>query len=492
MSNHLRHKQRVDDHFGVANMIKWTDNYDVVIIGSGLAGLSAAIEAFRTGASVAVFEKMKVTGGNTRISDGGVAAPNNYLQKKLGVHDSPDLFYEDMLRAGSNYNHRDLVRVVAERANESIDWTRNILGVEYQDRLDRLGGHSTARCLTTKSHSGVDFIKAQIALLKQKGIKVQTGCLLTRLLVDNHGAVEGVQIQTDYTFPEKKSGNIRNICANRAVILATGGFGSDLQFRMMQNPGLDDSVDSTNHRGATAEGLITALEIGAAPVHLSWIQLGPWGCADEKGFGRGASFASYSVYQSGILIDPASGKRIVNEWADRRQRCEAIFKAGHICLGIVDAEGAETAGDSLSHCLRRGYVKAFDTLTELSSAFEMPLGRLEQTVSSYNAGVHEGGDDRFGKPLAGAKPLAKSPFYAIRLWPKVHYTSGGLGINDKAQVIDLHNQPISRLFGAGEVCGGIHGASRLGNCALTECIVFGRIAGQQASSMSPRLEICED
>ena len=468
-------------------MIEWDEQKDVVVIGSGLAGLCAAIEADRAGASVIVIEKMKATGGNTRISDGGVAAPNNYLQKERGIADSPELFGQDMLRAGLGLNHPDLVKMVAEKANEAIEWTRETLGVKYLDRLDRFGGHSVARCLTTRNHTGADFIKAQSAFLKQKGIEIRTRCLLTRLQTDDQGVVRGVRIRSEYTFPDGKSGVARNIRANRAVVLATGGFGGDIRFRMVQNPRLDESVGTTNHRGAMADGLIAALKLHAAPVHLSCIQLGPWGCADETGYGRGASFASYSVYPTGILVDPSTGQRIVDEWADRRRRCDAIFKAGHICVGIVDADGAEVAADSLRSCLKRGYVKTYETLTELASAFAMPDGQLETTVRNYNHAIGQGVRDPFGKPLAnGAKPLVNPPFYAIRLWPKVHYTSGGIGINSKAQVIDLDSRPVPRLFAAGEVCGGIHGASRLGSCALTECIVFGRIAGQQAAAINSR------
>jgi succinate dehydrogenase/fumarate reductase flavoprotein subunit len=153
----------------------------------------------------------------------------------------------------------------------------------------------------------------------------------------------------------------------------------------------------------------------------------------------------------------------------------------------VDADGAEVAAEKLEHCLKRGYVKPFATLTELAAAFEMPDGQLEITVKNYNHKIRKGESDPLGKPLnQGAKALVKPPFYAIRLWPKIHYTSGGVGINSKAQVIDLNNRPIPHLFAAGEVCGGIHGASRLGNCSLTECIVFGRIAGQQAAAINPR------
>lgn len=459
----------------------WDEQTDVLIVGSGIAGLCAAIEARQAGADVIVLEKMKVTGGNTRISDGGLAAPGNPLQKQLGVEDSTELFYQDILRAGLGLNHPHLVRIVAEKAAEAIHWTMKVLGVKYQDRLDRFGGHSVARCLTTRNHSGADIIKAQQARLGQLGLKIRTQCLLTRLFVNSNGEVNGAQIRSGYQFGKRNSGTLKNIRARRAVILATGGFGNDVQFRTLQNPFLNQSIGSTNHRGATAEGLVAALKIEAAPVHLSWIQLGPWGCADETGYGRGASFASYSVYPAGILVDPATGCRIVNEWADRRQRSDAILKAGHVCVGLVDARGARKASDSLGSCLKRGYVKAFDTLSDLASAYEMPVRQLEATVDRYNQCIQDGGSDDFGKSLEGAQLLDKPPFYAIRLWPKVHYTPGGLGINSEAQVIDLRGRPIPHLFAAGEVCGGIHGASRLGSCSLTECIIFGRIAGQNAA-----------
>jgi flavocytochrome c len=463
-------------------VIEWDEQKDVVVIGSGIAGLSAAIEAGGAGASVVVLEKMKVRGGNSRISDGGVAAPNNYLQKERGVEDSPELFCEDMLRAGLGLNHPDLVRIVAEKAADAIEWTRNVLGVKYLDRLDRFGGHSVARCLTTASHSGADFIKAQCRLLEQKNIEIRTGCRLTRFHTDSRGLVEGVEVLSGYKFPDAHGGIVKNIRANRSIVLASGGFGNDVRFRRFQNPGLNESVDSTNHRGATAEGLISALALKAVPVHLSWIQMGPWGCPDEKGYGRAARFASYSVYRAGILLDPATGQRIVNEWADRKRRSDALLKAGHACVGIVDAAGAELDTESLQHCLKKGYVRGFITLAELAAAFAFPDDQLEATVERYNQAVIEGKEDPLGKPLgSGAKPLLTPPFYAIRLWPKVHYTSGGVGINSKAQVLDFDNKPIPHLFAAGEVCGGIHGASRLGCCALTECIVFGRIAGQRAS-----------
>lgn len=241
---------------------------------------------------------MNVSDGNSRISDGGLAAAGIFVQQKAGVQDSPELLYQDMLKAGLSLNHPQLAKIVAEKAAETIDWTREVLGVRYQERLDRSGGHSVARTLTTRSHSGAEIIKAQVKKLTDLKGELRLGSLLEKLITDSSGSVTGVRIRTGYKFPNEESGTVQHIRADRAVVLATGGFSRDIEFRRLQSPLLDESIGSTNHRGATAEGLQAALRIGGAPVHLSWIQTGPWSCADEHGYGLGARFASYSVYPS--------------------------------------------------------------------------------------------------------------------------------------------------------------------------------------------------
>jgi succinate dehydrogenase/fumarate reductase flavoprotein subunit len=129
-------------------------------------------------------------------------------------------------------------------------------------------------------------------------------------------------------------------------------------------------------------------------------------------------------------------------------------------------------------------VKGFDRLEELAAAYGLPLGELKATIETYNGHVEGGVDEDFGKPiLPNADPLAHPPYYAIRLWPKVHHTMGGIQINAQAQVIGLDRQPIAGLYAAGEVTGGVHGACRLGSCAVTECLVFGRIAGRNAATV---------
>ena len=468
----------------------WDDRTDVVVIGSGAAGLSAAIEARLAGASVMVFEKMPVTGGNTRISDGGLSAPDNFMQKRLGVVDSLRLFQDDILQAGLGLNHPGLVAVFARHATEAVDWIWS-LGVRYDRRLDQFGGHSVPRSVTIENNAGHEIIKALTTRCHQLGVSIHTRRSLDHLVTGDSGKVTGVCLSCTTPAREKTPGpeidagsdRIQHIRADRAVILATGGFSSDIAFRTCQAPRLDDTIGTTNHKGATAEGMTAALKVHAMPLHLSWIQLGPWGCADETGYGKGSRFASYSVFPAGILVDPAMGSRIVNEWADRRQRSDAILKTGHACIGIVDDKGAKKELDSLASCLKTGKIRQFDTLADLGAAWNIPEGSLEQTVADYNQWTGQHRPDRFGKlPKEDTAPLDTPPFYAVRLWPKIHYTPGGLHIDTHARVMDLSHRPIPGLFAAGEVTGGIHGAGRLGGCALTECIVFGRIAGQNAAA----------
>ena len=177
-----------------------------------------------------------------------------------------------------------------------------------------------------------------------------------------------------------------------------------------------------------------------------------------------------------------TGKRFINELADRKIRADAILNVGQPCIAIADETGVRVSGHRIDHCLEKGVVKKFNTLKDVADCYLLPLAALEKTIENYNRSVENGKDEAFGKPiLKDAKPLAHPPYFGIRLWPKVHYTMGGVGINKNAQVLDLDNRPIEGLFAAGEVAGGVHGACRLGSCAITECLVFGRIAGRNAA-----------
>lgn len=462
--------------------IAWDLETDVVVVGSGFAGLAAAIEARLAGCSVMVLEKMKGFGGNSTISDGCVAAAGTDFQSEAGIEDSPELMYQDMLAAGLGLNQPELVRIVTRKSNETFEWTRDFLEVEYQERVDRFGGHSLARSHATINRSGSDIIKQQLKKARQLGVEIKTKTYLQKIYRYHSGRVKGVQIRRGYQYPDNTSGKVRSIKARKALILATGGFGNDIHFRSAQDPRLDAGIGSTNKYSTTGGALREAIRIGALPVHLSWIQLGPWACPDEKGYGIGPDFSSYIAFPYGIIVDPETGCRLVNEMADRKIRADALLNTGHPCVCLVDQMGIESSGFGIAHCVRKGVVKQFDSLKQLAAAYNMPAEVLEETVSRYNQFVNDKYDLDFGKPISEkATPIQQAPFYAMRVWPKVHYTMGGILINAHAQVLDLDQQPINGFYAAGEVAGGVHGACRLGSCAIIDCLVFGRIAGQEAA-----------
>jgi len=461
----------------------WDETTDVVVIGSGFAGLAAAIEVCNAGSPVIILEKMSAPGGNSIISDGGIAAAGTKMQKKSGINDSPKLMYQDMIKAGLGINYPDLVRQVTENSSEIVQWTIEYLGVEYMDRLDIFGGHSVPRCLTPVGVSGATIIKRQLKKLGEMGVKVRTRTFFKAFLKDKEGIINGLLVRNDYSHKNADSGNDSRIGIRKGIVLATGGFGSDVQFRSTQDPRLNKNIDTTNKPFTTAEALKEALKINANPVQLSHIQLGPWGTPDEKGYGVGARFSDYIVFPYGIVVDPDSGKRIVNELADRKTISDAILGTGHICVGIADAQAVETTGWDINSCLEKGIVKSFDTLRDLSAYHELPSDEFQLTVERYNRWVKEKCDKDFGKQIMpAAAPISTPPFYSIRSWPKVHCTLGGVQINERAQIVDINQHPIPHLYAAGEVTGGIHGACRLGSCAVTECLVFGRIAGRNVAS----------
>ena len=401
--------------------IVWDLETDIVVVGSGFAGLAAAIEARQAGCRVLVLEKMTGFGGNSAISDGCVAAAGTDLQRKAGIEDSPELMYQDMLAAGLGLNQPELVRVVTQKSNETFEWTRDFLGVEYQGRVDRFGGHSLARSHTTLPRTGADIIKQQLKKARDLGVEIKTKAYLQLIYKYHSGRVKGVQIRRGYQYPDNTSGKVNSVKARKAVILATGGFGNDVHFRSAQDPRLDAGIGSTNKYSATGGALREAIRIGALPVHLSWVQLGPWACPDEKGYGIGPDFSSYIAFPYGIIVDPENGCRLVNEMADRKIRADALLNAGHPCICLVDQGGIEASGFGVEHCVRKGVVKQFDTLKNLAAEYGMPADAFEETVSRYNQFVRQKSDRDFGKPISEkVAPIQHAPYYAMRVWPKVH------------------------------------------------------------------------
>ncbi|MBO6639926.1 MAG: flavocytochrome c [Roseitalea sp.] len=459
----------------------WDEEYDVVVIGSGFAGLAAAHEAVKAGASVAVLEKMRVPGGNSIISGGVVVAPNSPLQAEAEIEDSVDSLYDDMMKAGLNLNHPELVRMVAERATETVQWTIDELGVQYAG-LSHLGGHAVPRSYALAAGSGSGIVGPQLARLKEMGVEPRTRTLLKQIVRDTDSRVKGVVVHTGHAHPDLDSGTPVAIKARRAVVLATGGFGADPSFRALQDPRLGGDLDTTNQPGATSEALREALRIGGILIQPSWIQLGPWTSPDERGFGLAPHFVQGVTASYGLWVNTRTGKRFVNELADRKTRADAILATGNNAVAISNVAGMAT--ERLDRMKDNGVLMEYATLDALAAAHDIPADALKATVEAFNAGVAAGTDAEFGRYLPGdIAPLDTPPFYAVRLSPKIHHTMGGSAINTDAQALDIvSNEPIPGLYMAGEVTGGVHGASRLGSCAYADCLVFGRIAGQNAAA----------
>ncbi len=462
---------------------KWDETYDLVIIGSGFAALSAAYEAKKLGVSVVILEKMRTAGGNSIINGGVIAAAGSPLQAKQGIKDSPELLLNDMLTAGLHLNHVELAKMVAYRSVDTVMWTINELGVKYKDRVSQEGGHSVPRMYSTYNQSGSAIVTQLLAKLKELGVEPKTQSFLTQIYRDADGRVKGIQIRENYVFPKANSGKLKNIKARKAVMLATGGFGADVTFRTIQDPRLTADVDTTNQPGATSESWREAFRIGCTPVQISWIQLGPWGSPNEKGFGLAAFFGQGCAAQYGLWIDSKTGRRFVNELADRKIRADAILRVGNKCIAICDEDGTKQMKDMMPKFMERGIVKKYDTLEALAAAYNVPFGPMMEEINKYNEALVKGKDEAWGRYLqSDAKPITQAPFYAMRLMPKVHHCMGGMNINTKAQALDvLTDQPIPGLYAAGEVTGGVHGAVRLGSCAVLDCLTFGRIAGQNAA-----------
>ncbi|MFW5893385.1 MAG: flavocytochrome c [Bacillota bacterium] len=438
---------------------------DLIIIGSGAAGLRAGIYAQAHSLSSIIVEKRKTPGGNTRISDGGVAATNTDLQKKAGIEDSKALMKEDMLKAGLKKNDEALVDRVVEGAREAFYWSRSI-GVEYESKVLKFGGHSLPRCYTPTTLSGRTLVQKGVGRYLESGGTLLKSTKVTDL-VHEHGQIQGVRVLGEEGF--------HTLHAEKGVLIASGGFGADMAFLKSIDKKYQ-SLDTTNVKSATAEVLKSAMKIGADTTDLEEVQLAPWTSPKEKGFGHSPKFGDYIALPKGILIHQKTLRRFVNELADRKTVADAILKTGMPALAIADKKAVDSVDVDLSKALKNGSVVPFDDLRSLAKAYGLDEESLSETLETFNASFKTGKDEAFGKPLDDASPIDTPPYYVMEVWPKVHYTMGGLRIDPFARVLDKDGRPIPGLFAAGEATGGVHGASRLGSCAITDALVMGKIA----------------
>lgn len=479
-----------------AKDVKFDEEWDVIIIGSGFAGLAAGLKAAQKGSKVLILEKMGRIGGNSVINGGGMAVANNPVQAKTNIKDSKELFIADCLKAGLGINHTELLETLVDRGMDAYNFLVEN-GVQFKEHCAHFGGHSVARSMLTTNDSGSGYIQPMLEKFegfKDKGCELRRRAKFDDFVMDGE-RVAGVVIREEYKFDtnlysddlENTSGTKKTLKAKKGVVLAAGGFCRDKIYRKLQDPRIPDDVDSTNHAGATAGVLLKAFEIGAYPVQVDWIQFGPWASPDEKGFGAAPILTQQGTFKYGIAVDVRTGKRFMNELADRKTRADAEFKILRedpkaYPITFADAKMAfkDLSEEVISKGMASGKVVGeCASLDEIASKYGVPADALKETVKKYNEGV-KAKKDEFGKQESALSEINEAgPFYVIRLSPKPHHTMGGLKINTKAEVISSKtNKPIPGLYAAGEITGGTHGASRLGTVAITDCIVFGMIAGE--------------
>lgn len=461
---------------GVKESSESEQTYDVVIIGAGGAGLSASLEAGLTGKSVVILEKMPTIGGNTLISGGEMNAPNNWVQQALGItDDSVELFYEDTFKGGDNLGQPEIVNILSENALGSAEWLRDVVKVEFlPDQLFQFGGHSRKRALIPVGHTGTEMITKLKAEADELGVTIKTNMKAEALLTDESGKVVGVTA----TSNDQKV----TFHANNGVIIATGGFGSNIEMRKKYNPVLDESYMSTDTPGSTGDGIVMAQEINADITNMENIQTYPV-CNPITGV---ISLVADSRFDGAILINQG-GTRFVEELERRDVISQAILaQEGRYAYQFWNQEIADIGNtievhqDEYEQLIKDGLLYKADTIEDAAKFFNVDVKTLKETVTKVNEYAKTGKDLDYNH-RGGLVSLENGPYYIQKAIPSVHHTMGGLVIDTKAHVLTKEGSIIPGLFAAGEVTGVVHGGNRLGGNAISDIVTFGRIAGQEVS-----------
>lgn len=487
---------------------------DIVIIGAGGAGLSAAVEAVKLGRSVIVIEKMPQVGGNTILAGSAYNSATPEEQKKVEMseeeleqiesyidretdealvktwqenvkadieaykaenatylYDSPDLHKLQTYFGGDMVANPELVNLLGDGALAGREFLSD-LGTEWVDSVNAAVGATWKRSFTPTTKYGVrgsGFVLPQHEFLLENDVEIMLSSKADKLIMDGNKCV-GVSGMTD-------DGQEFMVKANKSVIVATGGFGANVEMRQKYNThwaNLDETIATSNHVGATGDGIVMADDIDASLVDLDWIQLIPT-------YGKGV----WTAYIENQFYINKEGNRFVKEDGRRDELSGAILKQTDSQIFIIS--DGDTVVDGVVPTNQRKvdenidneFVFKADTIEELAEQIGVPVENLIKSVESFNKSVTTG-DDEFGRSVFDQE-FGKAPFYAGLTSPMVHHTMGGIEINENTQVLNAEGNVIEGLYAAGEVTGGIHGANRLGGNAIADIITFGRIAGQKAS-----------
>ena len=415
---------------------------DVVVIGAGGAGLTAAIEAHMAGSKVIVLEKMPIIGGNTKFATGGLNAAETVSQEALAIEDSVELFIEDTMTGGGNLNDSALVEVLANQSAETVQWLID-MGADLSD-VGRMGGASANR--THRPTGGAPVGNHLVDVLYNKalslGIEVRLDSEVVELLGDEEG-VNGVVIKT--------SAGTYNIGA-KAVIIATGGFGADNDVVSNYDASLK-GYGTTNHPGATGDVLHFAKGLNLAYVDMEQIQTHPTVMPSNN------YMITEAVRGNGAILINREGLRFVNELGTRAEVSDAqLAQTGASGFLVFDHSIRESLS-AIEGYYNKGFLVEGETLEALAEALGMPADALVASVDQYNTYVETGVDEAFSRQDM-PRALAVGPFYAVEVAPAIHHTMGGVKINTSAEVLSESGNVIPGLYAAGEVTGGVHGNNR--------------------------------
>ncbi len=448
---------------------------DVVIIGGGGAGLAAAVSANENGATVIVVEKMSRLGGNTILSGGAFNAVDPDRQEAQGIEDSVENHFKQTYEGGDKQGNPVLIQTLVENAYSAVVWLEG-LGMEFKDQVFTVLGGMWPRAHKPTTPLGTGFISTyQNYIDTHEGIEVLLDTEALELIIED-GRVTGVKA-------ESLEGDVI-LHANNGVILATGGFSANQEMLEKYNeiwPTLE-GIKTTNHPGATGDGIVMAEEVGANLIGMSAIQLLPMG---DPVTGSLSGNIEQGV-ENRIFVN-IDGNRFVDEGQRRDVMTKALFEQEETKMWVVlDAKNYPTPettnnfNETIEGLIEQGRAFKGDTLEELAAQIGVDPANLIKAVEEFNAAVDSGKADAFGRTLFDKK-IDTPPYYAGARVPTVHHTMGGVEINELTQVIDATGAIIPGLYAAGEVTGGIHGANRLGGNALADVTVFGRIAGESAA-----------
>ena len=486
---------------------------DVVVVGAGGAGMTAAITAAGEGKSVVILESQSMVGGNSVRATGGMNAGKTVYQDEnefgesagvektlktaaekyadnetitalaktvseqwaayqanpTGYFDSVELMELDTMIGGKGINDPELVETLCENSADAIDWLDEH-GITLHN-VSSFGGASVKRIHRPVNAEGktVSVGSYMIPLLQENcekaGVKMMLDTTATEILTDANGAAVGVKATG-------ASGETVTVNA-KAVVLATGGFGANLDMVVKYKPELKGFM-TTNAPGIQGQGIEMAEAIGAATVDMDQIQIHPTVEANT------AALITEGLRGDGAVLINAEGKRFIDEVGTRDVVSAAeIAQTGSYSWLVVD-QAMVDASSVIQGYIKKGYTVTGETYEELGKAMGVDEAAFAETMEKWNGYVEAKNDPDFGR-TSFANPLNTAPYYAVKVTAGVHHTMGGLKINANTEVLNEKGEVIPGLFAAGEVTGGVHGANRLGGNAVADFTVFGRIAGAAAS-----------